>query len=76
LFFLVFVVNCKWVCTWWQWYYNTQKRQNHTYTRSKQYTKLQTQCLTYSILTRKSWQFELSPAPVYLGEDVVITCVE
>ena len=37
LFFII-VTNSKWVCTWWQWYYNTQKTQNNTHTHSKQYT--------------------------------------
>ena len=35
---IVIIINCKWVCTRWQWNYNTQKTQNNTYTHSKQYT--------------------------------------
>ena len=32
---IIIIINCKWVCTRWQWYYNTQ---NNTYTHSEQYT--------------------------------------
>ena len=44
----IIIINCKWVCTRWQWYYNTiqyntqqtQKTKKHkiTHTHSKQYT--------------------------------------
>ena len=47
---IIIIINCKWVCTRWQWYYNTQyntihKKHKITHTHSKQYTtqKLQTQ---------------------------------
>jgi hypothetical protein len=34
-YFIIIIINCEWVCTRWQWYYNTQ---NNTYTHSKKYT--------------------------------------
>jgi hypothetical protein len=53
---IIIIINCKWVCTRWQWYYNTQyntqktKQRIHTQndTQRNNYkhnnTKLQTQC--------------------------------
>ena len=43
LLLLLLFINCKWVCTWWQWHYNTQyntvhKKHKITHTQSKQYT--------------------------------------
>ena len=35
---IIIIINCKWVCSRWQWYYNTQKTQNNIHTHSKQYT--------------------------------------
>ena len=46
---IIIIINCKWVCTRWQWYYNTQYstilyNTQKTNTHSKQYLqKLQTQ---------------------------------
>jgi hypothetical protein len=48
---IIIIINCKWVCTRWQWYYNTLQYNTILYntqktnTHSKQYIqKLQTQC--------------------------------
>ena len=30
IFIIIIIINCKWVYTPWQWYYNTQKTQNNT----------------------------------------------
>ena len=42
MYLFIIIINCKWICTRWQWYYNTQyntqkhkrtqKSQNNTYT--------------------------------------------
>jgi hypothetical protein len=31
---IIIINNCKWVCNWWQWCYNTQKTQTHTHTQN------------------------------------------
>jgi hypothetical protein len=30
---IIIIINCKWVCTWWQWYYNTIQYNNIQYTK-------------------------------------------
>jgi hypothetical protein len=38
---IIIIINCKWVSTRWQWYYNTQyntKKHKILHTHSKQYT--------------------------------------
>jgi hypothetical protein len=34
---IIIIIDCKWLCTLWQWYYSTQETENNTYTHSKQY---------------------------------------
>jgi hypothetical protein len=45
---IIIIINCKWVCTRWQWYYNTQYNTIHkiTHTHSKQYTTKITNTVT------------------------------
>jgi hypothetical protein len=39
-----YIINCKWVCTQWQWYYNTQYNTHTQNSTQHNNTKLQTQC--------------------------------
>ena len=64
---IIIIINCKWVCTRWQWYYNTQKTQNNTYTlktiHNKKVTNTETQTYKHNAHKITNMKFQPNKEP-------------